>query len=300
MRWLRKLSLASKPVPPLRSVGDHSLSLQSKSPQAVNTLQDQGSDPRSFALSSASTPRTEDEHPPIEDPEEDVMDMSQSEADEGEITTYSPKPINTQDQQAAAYEEDEESYEPPGDINIVQQHELGLTASHLPSNSEITQHVAVTSPESTTNNKEAPLAIPVDGLTLDADMQDTEGVLQSSPSLADASDPEDYEPPEPAMLMAEPMSPLRMTRSEPVTPPLHASADVIDEVEVVHSGSPPALEYKNTSANLVGPQFEAVGSMINAAVHRVDTSTGAEVRTKSEYSTLRPLRESLEAIQVIS
>ena len=294
------MSIASKIVPSPRSALETSSSPQPKSPKAASTPQEQGVDSCGFAQSSASPPRNEDEQISIEDPEEDIMDMSQSEADEGEITTYSPKLIDTEKQQDADYEEDDESYEPPGDINIVQQHELDLTVGHAPSHGESSKQLGGTNQEPITDKQDAPLAISTDGLTLDADMQDRKRTSLNSPSLVDASDPDDYEPPEPSTLVAEPISHLQVTKSDPENSPSRSSVGVIDEIEVVHPSSRLAPDYESTSAKLMGPPFEAVGSMISIVVHFVDTSIGADVRTRSEASTLHPLRESLEAIQVVS
>ena len=154
--------------------------------------------------------------------EEDTMDISRSDVEEAELSLYSPKPL-TEDQDTLSFtgNGDDENYEPPSEIDIDQRQRLDLHAV-------LSQDLQSAKDNLTAMTQNRP---PVDQdseligrLTSDgpssianADKADTERSQRSvSRTLfpANASDPDDYEPPEPALLGKEESRPVRMSSVE--------------------------------------------------------------------------------------
>ncbi len=133
---------------------------------------------------------------------EDVMDISRSDIDEGEITDYGPKSPDLVDQ--TPLPESEDTYEPPLTIDPVPLH---------PSTSqqcEIVSPVAESDPSHVTpNGTQEDVELSRDSRASSDSSQDTNEsgeILAESRSqpLNDDSDPDDYEPPEPATLVEAP------------------------------------------------------------------------------------------------
>lgn len=133
---------------------------------------------------------------------EDVMDISQSDVDEGEITDYSPDSPDLVDQ--TLLPESEDTYEPPLTIDPVPLHpstsqQCGngspvaeTDASHITRNG--TQEDFEPSRDSRASSDSSP------------DTNESGEILAEprSQPLNDDSDPDDYEPPEPATLVEAP------------------------------------------------------------------------------------------------
>lgn len=142
--------------------------------------------------------------------EEDVMDVSRSDVNEAELSLYSPKEI-TDIQNTSGSADDDENYEPPGEINIAHTRksipddaplypELGIEKGDLPAEM---QNQSFAKPNAS-SEKKSPLGewSPTASLNL-ADNEHPSRSLSASSSLANASDSDDYEPPEPAPLGEE-------------------------------------------------------------------------------------------------
>ena len=138
--------------------------------------------------------------------EEDVMDISRSEADEGEISDHSPEHIaESQDDRGSV--KDEDSYEPPSDIimssnpgpdtSTIQPHQDDQSADaemlDAVHDSPVADSIAVETAEEPILTEQNP----ANADTAHANMQDEEKLSYATPSPADDSDPDDYEPPEP-------------------------------------------------------------------------------------------------------
>ena len=146
--------------------------------------------------SSASTSNGE--------PEEDVMDISKSDLDEGEISEYAPQSIRSVVQSVEA----EDAYEPPSnvdvkrsppslpsDLRISQQHSGGKPMDHLDPSSiskpqdDVEDHSNHQIPE------KSKVATSPTNLSEQAENLNTRPVQGDSSNKMDESD--DYEPPEP-------------------------------------------------------------------------------------------------------
>ena len=188
--------------------------------------------------------------------EEDIMDISRSDVEEAELSLYSPKPL-TEDQDILSFmgDCDDENYEPPNEIDInqrqgpdnhavlnqdLQSAKDDLTTQNRPPADQAAEHIerpTSDGPSSTAN----------------ADKADTERSQQSvsrSPFPANTSDPDDYEPPEPALLGEEESQPLRMSSVESdksFSPP---DFDTNDNVAPTSSKSKPTI-HQEVSLNAI-------------------------------------------------
>ena len=181
--------------------------------------------------------------------EEDIMDISRSDIDEAEPSTYSPKAMSEVQDTSGLVDEDE-NYEPPSQISIIQRQEphadtfflhegLGTGKAVLPAETQDQQPSSDQSAEPTeepTSGEPSSAA----SVILIGDRQS----LSRSPSLANASDPDDYEPPEPAPLGQEVPRPTRISSvadSENSSSPPKVQND---DVAHASSGSVPAVRQK--------------------------------------------------------
>lgn len=187
------------------------------------------------------------------------MDISRSDVDEGESFDYSPKLPNAEPQQLM---EDEEAYEPPSDIGLRPQHESEQASSmadtllkDAPGNDSEMHDVAH---DILATNSENPST--VDGETL-ANIQDQEHLLIRSPSLTDASDPDDYEPPEPASLMHEAALLPEVIAPYSESASLPPGADADSDIAPIHAGSPAGI---GDHVATIGPEIQEVGQCIYA------------------------------------
>lgn len=133
--------------------------------------------------------------------EEDVMDLSRSDVDEGEITEYTPEPHFKTDN-VVDMEEDGESYKPPSDVASMQPSApdpiIALRHSDDDYEAKAKFSVVLASP-SNANDVDQEMSgvsqVSVD-ISEKADIQDGGLFPRRTHSLADTSD-SDYEPPEP-------------------------------------------------------------------------------------------------------
>lgn len=163
---------------------------------------------------------------------EDIMDISRSDIDEAEVSYYSPKPM-TNVQEVTGSMDDDENYEPPSEISMTLRQELD--SDHILLQQEY-KTAKVNLPAATQNQPSAdhdaePIEKPTWGEpspsvnATTGDDEQSQLSLSRSPSAADGSDPDEYEPPEPAPLGEEVQRPAQ-----------------ISSVESERSFSPPAID----------------------------------------------------------
>ena len=132
------------------------------------------------------------------------MDISRSDADEGEISDHSPEQMVVDgDKQSPV--DDEESYEPSSDIITTRQSEPDVDTAQPELKGRRADNYALdvvsdmrmddTSAKTTTEEPDSSEDFASSGIT-----QDEEESQYPNFSMADDSDPDDYEPPEPASL----------------------------------------------------------------------------------------------------
>ena len=183
------------------------------------------------------------------------MDISRSDADEGEISDHSPEQmVLDRDKQSLA--DDEESYEPSSDVITTRHPEPDVDTAQPELNGRRADNHALdivtdmpmgdTSAKTSTEEPNSPQDFASSGNTQD----EQESPYPNFP-MADDSDPDDYEPPEPASL--EENSSLQPTSANSS----HASSSAPgldqDNTEVDHyseplSGLPDHLSLSDTVA----------------------------------------------------
>ena len=140
--------------------------------------------------------------------EEGIMDISRSDIDEAELSLYSPKAL-TEVQDTSISTGDDENYEPPIEINIDQQQKSDpdVVLSYRDLKSAKADRPGAKQNQLFADQIAEPLEKPTSGApAANADIagdEQSQRSLSRSPSLADASDPDDYEPPEPESLGEE-------------------------------------------------------------------------------------------------
>lgn len=142
--------------------------------------------------------------------EEDNMDISRSDVDEAELSLYSPNPMS-EVQDVSGFIDDDENYEPPSEISITQGQKPDPHALLLHQDFETTKAKlqAATQNQPSADHDTEPVENPTSAApspTANTNMagdEQPQRSLSHSLSLADASDPDDYEPPEPAPLGEE-------------------------------------------------------------------------------------------------
>ena len=217
------------------------------------------SNPQDLIQNSTFSPTTTYEQLPENDLE-DVMDISRSEADEGELTEYSPSPPIAEDRQSINPVDDEESYEPPSDLPNLQLQDLDSFADRAPSDSGV---AAIALPD--VRIDDAPADHPKkilpqfddENSNSDANMQVGKQVSDGESPVADASDLDDYEPPEPAPLVSEPILRPHLSLSNPELSSPLTSADV-DNVENIRQVSVPRVERQGINAETTESDFPYV------------------------------------------
>ena len=218
----------------------------------------------SVVQAKSSSPQATDLPMLSDESEEDVMDISRSDVDEAELSLYSPDPLN-EFQDASAFVDDDENYEPPNDISIAQQKEPDPDAVVLYQDLETAK---ANLPVATQNLSFAdqgaepirmptsiePSPAPNDNI---ADDEQSQQSPSRSPSLADAGDSDDYEPPEPASLGEEVLRPAQMSSAgseESLSPP---DVGISKSVASVTSVLTPAVQQQ------VGVEAVTVGAGSN-------------------------------------
>ena len=161
---------------------------------------------------------------------EDVMDISYSDVDEGEITDHSSEPPGTVENQTSS-PENEDTYEPPLTVDPVplrappsQQNERIPSAS--------ASDFAHAGPSGSLGDigKTRDFRVSSDSLEDTNEPGETSAASRSQ-SLADDSDPDEYEPPEPATPVKTPTLPLNhdYVSPEPSSSPKGPSAPSVDQ-----------------------------------------------------------------------
>ena len=127
---------------------------------------------------------------------DDLMDISRSDVDEGEITDYSPEALGVAEK-PIPLPEIEDTYEPPLTVNP-----MILRTPDFPPN-RATAHASVSDPSQVTpvaDQENSEFQSPKSSMysSEDTDEIDTGPDATRTQALADDSDPDDYEPPEPS------------------------------------------------------------------------------------------------------
>lgn len=178
--------------------------------------------------------------------EEVVMDIARSEIDEGELPEYSPKLPNAEVLSTENLVDDEERYEPASNSGLVQKH---TTQDPAPTEGDIVEAALPDADLDSwlTDKQEAGVPLSHDGPNHNADLQDEEQLSHPSLSLANDSDPDDYEPPEPALQpKVSALGPESLLSSPP-------SVDVNGNIAAVRSSSQPSLDHMSTASKPVVP-----------------------------------------------
>ena len=173
-------------------------------------------------------------------PAEDVMDISSSEVDEGEITDYSPEPPKSVDE--GLIPEVDDTYEPPLAIDPVL-----LSASTSQPHQPVTGAPAPASPLVEPSGKQEDIEESHDLQPRSKSLEDTNEsgeitAISRSQSAANDSDPDDYEPPEPATPVELPIMPLNHDNhsSEPSDTP--QDPDVSSAVQSTVPNAAPGVQ----------------------------------------------------------
>lgn len=159
---------------------------------------------------------------------EDVMDISRSDVDEGEITQSNSDSVAEAHGDSGMID-DEESYKPPSDIGARQRLLNEVQSDDEPEKADINmQDNTPTGDANAGNISDVPHSI--EEISNNASMQHEEHSAHRSPFLADYSDPEDYEPPEPSRSAEDTALPLPISAhdSEASFSPLEADANDVD------------------------------------------------------------------------
>ncbi|KAL2043997.1 hypothetical protein N7G274_003518 [Stereocaulon virgatum] len=190
--------------------------------------------------------------------EEDVMDISRSDADAGETSNPGPGHI-AEDQIEPGLVDNEVTYEPPSDIGMSQnlkpnndsiplQHDDQTFDVNMPDVAQETS-VSESSAEDTSEMQTSTEQTLFNANIQDADMQNGDKSAHSSPSLADDSDPNDYEPPEP-FEEDQGLQSASANHSEASFSPLNT--DNIETVVPLQSGLASILDNTNAGPTTVG------------------------------------------------
>ena len=204
--------------------------------------------------------------------EEDVMDISRSDADAGEISGPGPGHI-AEDQIEPGLVDNEDTYEPPGDIVMSQnlkpdndaiwlQHDDQTFDAIMPDVAQETS-VSESSAEDTSEMQTSTEQTPFNANIQDADMQNGDKSAHSSPCLADDSDPNNYEPPE-AFEEDQGLQSASANHSESSFPPL--DTDTTDTVAPLQSEHASILDDTNAGATTVGADSQEVGSQMQRSL----------------------------------
>ena len=137
--------------------------------------------------------------------EEDIMDISRSDVDDIEPSLYSPKAL-TEVQDTLSFVDDDENYEPPSELSMTQRQQKDPDVVLFSRDLDIAEDDPPAQTQNQTSSNlnaeiiEKPTPVepsPVPSVNSSSDEQSPRS-LSRSPSPANASDPDDYEPPEPA------------------------------------------------------------------------------------------------------
>ena len=148
-----------------------------------------------------------------------IMDRSCSDVDKPELSLYSPR-STSEVRDSSALVDDDENYEPPSEISLTQRQEpdpdavqlygdLKLVEATLPAKKQ-TQHSADQGVELEDNHISGdPFSTASDNIVSDDHSRQSP---TRSPFPANASDPDEYEPPEPAPLGEDTTQPIRVSK----------------------------------------------------------------------------------------
>ena len=186
--------------------------------------------------------------------EEDVMDISRSDADEGEISDHSPEQMAV-DQDKQSLVDDEESYEPSSDIITARQPEPPIDTAHPVFNDDrraneygldVVTDVPMDDAVFKTTTEEPNSS---EDFASSGNTQDETGLQYQKFSVANDSDLDDYEPPEPASVEEDSaLQPMSVNNSSHAS--VSASGLDQDNTELKHHSEPlPGLRDHLTPSN---------------------------------------------------
>ena len=172
--------------------------------------------------------------------EEDVMDISRSDVDDTEPSLYSPRAVV---QDISYSVDDDENYEPPSELSMTQMQERDPDAVLFSQDLDIAGAHPLTQTQSRPSSNlnaefiQKPTPVepsPVASVNTSSDEQSPRSLSHSS-SPANASDPDDYEPPEPAPLGDEVLPPTHMLSAD--TEASFSPRDVETDHFIAHASS---------------------------------------------------------------
>lgn len=204
------------------------------------------------------------------------MDISPSDVDDAELSFYSPKPLSEARDTSGFIDDDDddnddndENYEPPSEISITHRQEPDPDTVLLYQDLEPAKTDSPAAPQDqpSADQYTKPIEKPFLGepsAAANADMagdEQSQWSISHSPSLADASDPDDYEPPEPAPLGEEVPRPTKMSRADSEKSFSPPDVNINDFVAPASSDSTPAVHQQvSVDANTGGAGSQGVRS----------------------------------------
>ena len=195
--------------------------------------------------------------------EEDIMDISPSDVDEAELSIYSPKAV-TNVQDASSFIDEDENYEPPSEISVIQRQERDPDTIPL---SQDVERAEIDLPAQTQNKPSAKVNAESIGKPTSGDPSPAASIntlsdeqsrrpLSRNLSPANASDPDDYEPPEPATLGDEVPRSTKMSSVDTETPFSPRDVGKNNLIANASLGSVPVVDQQvSVDANTVGARF---------------------------------------------
>lgn len=195
------------------------------------------------------------------------MDISPSEADKGELFEYSPKLPNAEFLRTLQVVDKEGGFEPPDRDSVVRGELPDASIDPTPDDEVVeVEMLEAVYDLPLTNEREAEASLSFDPFIHNADPQDQEQREHLTPSLADDSDPDDYEPPEPAL------SP-EGTAIEAKASTSPSSSDANGDIAPVRLSPQLSLDHEGIVEDISGPAPQKVLLYLTAFVLRANPST---------------------------
>ncbi|KAK4697932.1 hypothetical protein P7C71_g224, partial [Lecanoromycetidae sp. Uapishka_2] len=200
--------------------------------------------------------------------EEDTMDISRSDIDEGEIA-QSGQGSTAETQRDSSMIDDEESYEPPSDI-VPHQHSLNESQSKGEfEKGDIEMQDDDASIDNGTTKHSTKVRRSTSRNSTNATVQHDEQLPQLSPSLAGTSDDDDYEPPEPSSFAED--------TALPVPVPVHDSKAYLPPAEAESDGVAAPIQSKSQAVSAVLPNepqdATSAAKSLEVGRHTIDPET---------------------------
>ena len=233
--------------------------------------------------------------------EEDTMDISRNDVDEAELSLYSPNPL-TKDQDTSGSADDDDFYEPPSEISMMERQEpdpdVVLLYQDLKSAKD--DSPAATQNQPSADQDAEPIEKPISGepsLAPNADMagnKQSQRSLSRNSSLADTSDSDDYEPPEPAPLGEEVPQPAQFSSADSEKSFSPPDVDTSDFIAPTSSDPTPAVHQQvGVDAITVGARSHSV-RYYSSSPMLADTNQVQKLEPKRKTGRFTPYESPLK------